>query len=684
MPPPEPAFDAVARPLRAISTRLAAVDFLRTMTWAVPLAAVLFLVASRAGMSRFASVVLAAAAGLVAGAVWLRVRSRTWQPAYAARAVERAHSDSRNVVVTAEEFLRHPDRTRPAIRDRVFAGAAAILARDATAVVPIRRAAGVAFIALLAAVALARGWPQRAAVVLQQAARDAAAAVRGGEGTFRLSVIVTPPDYTGQAPRTADDPERLDVLEGSRLRLVLRGAEWRVRFGSQPLPSKDDDGSRVIDLPVVRSGYLALEPIDEARASERRLVPVTVTPDRAPTIRIDAPAKDLLLPDATQTVQISAAATDDLGLRSLDLRYTRISGSGEQFEFQEGTIPIAIAQDSPQSWKARASIALPALGLDPGDSVVYRVVGRDRRPGDEGLATSDTFFIEIAGPGQVALPGFELPPDQERYAMSQQMIVLKLERLRAREKTLDRPALEAEIATIAAEQRAVKSNFIFLTGGTVEDEEEEAEHSHEIQEGRLENTARREIGIAIQHMTVTEQALAKVSVASALPPARAAVEALQKAFGRNRYFLKTLPVRSRVDPARRLTGELASAADWRRELFPAITDGRMVSAGEILARVVELAPAMQSGTIPPAALTALAEQALTVDPASADWQKISRAFIELRDRGSSGADERARAANAIVAALNAVVQRQALRPNGPASSDSSLAGAWGEERRRQR
>jgi hypothetical protein len=269
--------------------------------------------------------------------------------------------------------------------------------------------------------------------------------------------------------------------------------------------------------------------------------------------------------------------------------------------------------------------------------------------------------------------------------MSQQMIVLKLERLRAREKALDRPALEAEIATIAAEQRAVKSNFIFLTGGSVEDEEEEAEHSHEIQEGRLENTARREIGIAIQHMTVTEQALAKVSVASALPPARAAVEALQKAFGRNRYFLKTLPVRSRVDPARRLTGELASASDWRRELFPATADAGMATANEILARVVELAPAMRSGTIPPTALTALAEQALTVDPASPDWQKISRAFIELRDRGgSSSADDRARAANAIVAALNAVVQRQALRPNSPAGVDSSLAGAWGEERRRQR
>ena len=77
--------------------------------------------------------------------------------------------------------------------------------------------------------------------------------------------------------------------------------------------------------------------------------------------------------------------------------------------------------------------------------MIYRIVGRDERPGDAGLASSETFFIEVAGPGQVALAGFELPPDRERYALSQQMIVLKLERLRAREKTLDRATLEQEV-----------------------------------------------------------------------------------------------------------------------------------------------------------------------------------------------------------------------------------------------
>ena len=62
-------------------------------------------------------------------------------------------------------------------------------------------------------------------------------------------------------------------------------------------------------------------------------------------------------------------------------------------------------------------------------------------------------------------------------------------------------SLEEQTSAIAAEQRAVRANFVFLMGGHVEDEEEEAEQSHEIQEGRLENTARREISRAVSHMT---------------------------------------------------------------------------------------------------------------------------------------------------------------------------------------
>ena len=205
--------------------------------------------------------------------------------------------------------------------------------------------------------------------------------------------------------------------------------------------------------------------------------------------------------------------------------------------------------------------------------MIYRIVGRDERPGDAGLASSETFFIEVAGPGQVALAGFELPPDRERYALSQQMIVLKLERLRAREKTLDRATLEQEVGNIAAEQRAVRANFVFLMGGQVEDEEAEAEHSHEIQEGRLENTARREIVDAIQHMGKVEVGLAAINTTAALaagarrgrsPAASLRQEPLHSAHAAGAKPRRSVPAPDGRDWRRRPTGVASSIRRLRR------------------------------------------------------------------------------------------------------------------------
>ena len=336
---------------------------------------------------------------------------------------------------------------------------------------------------------------------------------------------------------------------------------------------------------------------------------------------------------AKATVPVAAAASDDFGLQSLDLRYTKVSGMGEQFEFVEGTLPLDIAKETGQSWKGKGAIALGRLGLQPGDALVYRVVARDRRPGDGGSASSDTFFIEVAGPGQVALEGFELPPDRERYALSQQMIVLKIQRLRAREAAMARDAVQQETTSIAAEQRAVRANFIFLMGGQVEDEEQEAEQSHEIQEGRLENSARREINSAIQYMSHAEQALIAVDSGTGLAAGQGRGRRVQRAFGRNRYFLRTLPVRSRVDPSRRLTGELKEASNWRRELDPAAVDRRTGEARRILSRLLAAMPeSVEQRRKARTRSAALGEEALAVDPASAEWQEISQA---LRELGSS-------------------------------------------------
>ena len=167
--------------------------------------------------------------------------------------------------------------------------------------------------------------------------RQSSASGPGTAGATEVLATIVPPAYTHEPARTFRNPERIEALQGSRLTLTVRGGSaWRVRFGPDALVATVS-GERDRRRPgPARSGYLAIESQDRDASASRRLLPVTVIPDRAPTIRVEAPGKDLLLPDATPVVGLSASATDDFGLRSLELRYTKVSGSGEQFEFNEG------------------------------------------------------------------------------------------------------------------------------------------------------------------------------------------------------------------------------------------------------------------------------------------------------------------------------------------------------------
>jgi hypothetical protein len=605
----------------------------------------------------------------------------------AARLIERARPDCRNVVITAEELRRYPRRAAPWMAARILTTARTLAEAGSPAdVVPLARPIVMFVVLMSASVLIIGGARHRASDTVRDALSrlSQAGAVRAA-AVLKIVVTVTPPAYTGLSPREQTNPDRIEATEGSGVRLVVTGPAdtWTVRFGTRPVTVTRRGQSTTAEVIVSESGYFAIEPVEKPSGSERRLLPVAVTPDRVPNVRIDAPGRDLMLPDARSTVPLRATASDDFGLQAFELRYTKVSGTGEQFEFEEGSLPLGVSRESEVLWKGSGDIAVAALALEPGDALVYRVIARDRRPGETGFASSDTFFIEIAGPGQVALEGFEMPPDQERYALSQQMIVLKIQRLRLREHRLGRAALEQATAAIAVEQRAVRSNFIFLMGGHVEDEEEEAERSSEIAEGRLQSSARKDINAAIDYMSRAEQGLAAANTGAALPPARAAVEALQRAFGRARYILRSAPVRSRIDPARRLTGELSAADDWRRELPPATLDRQTREARALLSQVLELASTLRAGTrIERGAFTALAERALAIDPGVAPWPEVARRLVMAGDAAADGRPAAPDMSEAI-APVVALVHRGARRGANPGTrAPGALLGAWANEARR--
>ena len=397
-----------------------------------------------------------------------------------------------------------------------------------------------------------------------------------------FTIDVSAPAYTGRPAVHLRNPSSIEALAGSDAVIrVPAGAASLVRLNGTDLTPASDGVVRTV---LNQSGYLAID-----AAAIHTLLPLTVTPDRAPEVKISAPGKDMRVSSAAITIPIAAEAADDLALRTLELRYTIVSGAGEQFSFTEGTLPATVARGSDQSWRLAATLSPAQLKLEPGDALIYRAVAADRRPGEAGVASSDTFFVEIAGPGDVALAGVEMPPDKERYALSEAMIVLKIERLIAKEQGMARPALEDAAGTIAAEQRAVRANFIFLLGGEIQDEDVEAETSSEIAEGRFANKARQEIVAATVLMGRVDRALTALTTKEALAQARAAVSALQRAFGHSRYLLRALPARARIDPSRRLSGDLASAADWNRALAPPAADPQTDAARSALMDLIAVA-----------------------------------------------------------------------------------------------
>jgi hypothetical protein len=374
---------------------------------------------------------------------------------------------------------------------------------------------------------------------------------------------------------------------------------------------------------------------------------------------IRAPGKDLLFGDADVSVPVEIEARDDVQLDALALRFTRVSGSGESFTFEDGSLPVEIIRKSSGEWEGRGVIRLGTLGLEEGDSLVYHATARDQKPGAD-PSLSESFLVEIGRVAGIATTGFALPDDRERQALSQQMVIIKTERLQAERPKLTPDAFAEQARLVGVEQRMVRAEFVFMTGGEVEDEVEEAGAAHELAEGRQENRGQAELLTAVREMARAEARLNASDTAGALIFERAALRALQRAFDRRRYLLRTLPERARIDLDRRLRGELVTARSTTRERAEVRTDP-VVSR----ARAAMLA---LSAREPSAELTAdLAAELLALDSSDAT---LHATVVKLSSE--SNAERRQALSLAVGEALSSVIRSRLAAAADAGVPDSAL------------
>jgi hypothetical protein len=438
------------------------------------------------------------------------------------------------------------------------------------------------------------------------------------------------------------------------------------------------------ELLLTETGVLSIAAAPEAP----RLIAVTVTPDQPPAVDILSPGKDLLFGDDTARVAIGVRAQDDLGLRSLSLRYTKVSGSGEQYEFHEGDLPLAVTRTDARQWQGRLEQTLKQLQLAEGDLLVYYAVAHDARPGDEGRAVSDSFVVEIGKAGVAIAGGFAIPPEEERFAISLSALIQKTERLHAKRDAMPFAEFESATQLLAVEQRMVRSEFLFSMGshGHVEDEVEEAESSDEVQAGRLENRGQAELTAATRLMTLSERHLIAADTGEALKAMRSAQAAVQKALSRHRYFLRTMPTRGEIDPSRRLTGDLSTASSARWPANDQTPDARLARVRAILADLATLASALEStassspaSSSLSASAAAAAARVLALDPASAPLRDASAALTQASQalaKGNAASANTARESLALVrkaaAAVLPLAQPAAANTNSNAPTPTAL------------
>ena len=585
----------------------------------------------RAGAARSVGAMLFV---IVAGAlaIW-KWRTITLRRVAIAIEAHRARPD--NAVVAGEEILSgRARRPHKIIEDDLLAAAIRGVEESPPHVVqPLVRISALAAGAVAALVYLELSLPDVRGG-LESASTSGATIREGAVHPGDLRVVVTPPFYTNQPPLVAVNPSLIVALEGSHVRLEAArssGPLALVQLDSTTAPFNRD--GEILHTEFVATTSRAIVIRRDGADGDDRLLALRVQPDVRPVVHIERPAKDLVFPQPAGEIPIEIEASDDIGLQTVTLRYTRVSGAGETFTFQEGEWPVEVTRRASNRWTARATLALEQLKLQDGDSVVYRALARDAKPGAD-PATSDTFLIEVGRMAGVSSTGFALPEDRDRQALSQQMLIIKTERLHADRAKLSADALREQSRLLAIEQRMVKAEFVFMTGGEVADEVEEAEHAHELAEGRLENTGQVELLAAIREMSRAEARLNDGNTSEALQFERAALRALQRAFDRRRYLLRTLPERTRIDPARRLTGEMATAKSSTQRHDDAPTDPQIQAVRDVLNELRALADSDSS-------VSMVASRLVAIDAQSEDLQRAALQLSGARDAGARRAAIRA-------------------------------------------
>ena len=254
----------------------------------------------------------------------------------------------------------------------------------------------------------------------------------------QVTVIITPPTYTGLASTLSSDLN-LKIPEGSRVRWEI-SFDGAIRSAYLMIAGRDSaamnlsSGKRITESTLGASGFYQLQWTGlDGKVERSDFFKITTIADAPPQITIEKPTPYTEVKYSTaMKVPLRAVLHDDYGLQSGWIIATVSKGDGESVRFREEKISFT----TPSRMNGRSVIAdrtldLNELDMEPGDELYFYAEAIDSKQPNANRSRTETYFISIPDTTRRETAfdtgaGVDLLPE---YFRSQRQIIIDSEKL---------------------------------------------------------------------------------------------------------------------------------------------------------------------------------------------------------------------------------------------------------------
>ncbi|MBV9986077.1 MAG: hypothetical protein JO301_00240 [Chitinophagaceae bacterium] len=399
-------------------------------------------------------------------------------------------------------------------------------------------------------------------------------------GIDRLSLILTPPAYTGRKQRQ-QDRFNLSIEEGGHL-------FWNITTtpGVHSLQLLFNDGSILPLRSTDQQHWMAGKLIDKPGFYQVKLdtvlselYQVEMIKDQQPVITVQSPKPNTLIePWMRSESQVKLALSDDYGIRQSFIAATVASGSGEAVKFKQQQLSFPGFAAGGTQYQLQKLIDLKALGMKRGDELYFYITASDNHGQEK---HSDMYIVRIEDTAQLMsveglASGLDIKPE---FFRSQRQIIIETEQLLREKDTISVSEFNRRSNNLGIDQKLLRLRYSkFLgeeesegahddAGGFTSAEDfnnaekilDEVTHKHDIAEDAsfFDPQTKKQLKATLSEMWKSELQLRVMKPKEALPFEYTALRLLKDLQQQSRvYVAKTGVKTAPLKPEKRLTGEL--------------------------------------------------------------------------------------------------------------------------------